>query len=76
MRTASASNWIAAATALSEDPTAQVVCPQCDHRFLEVRDVPFSTQPARIDRILFCENCGARNVVTMLAPASQGAGEQ
>ena len=50
---------IEAAIALGNDPEAQVLCPMCEHRFLNVEDHVWQKTPElRWDRHVFCHSCG------------------
>jgi hypothetical protein len=55
------SKWIEAARRLTENPSAQVMCPTCGLAFLTMRDERVDGE--HIDRRLSCPNCGAHEWV-------------
>lgn len=61
--------WIEAANMLIENPTAKVVCPECEKGFLQVKDEPIEIWK-KLDRYLICDSCGKWNVITMANPDS------
>jgi hypothetical protein len=56
-------SWVAAGIKLGSDPSAIVPCPVCGNDHLSVVDAP-QPAPGKIDRYLFCQACGAKNVLT------------
>jgi DNA-directed RNA polymerase subunit RPC12/RpoP len=67
--------WIQAATVLSKDPTASVLCPDCGKRDLIVQDIPLKWvgpkalgiewDTPHIDRLIQCPECGSHNYILM-----------
>ncbi|GMU02761.1 hypothetical protein KH5H1_68810 [Corallococcus caeni] len=57
----------AGAVHTAENPEAQVRCPEKGDGLLIVHDEAFSKDPARFERYLVCDACGARNVMLMRA---------
>lgn len=58
--------WIEAARILSEDPSAKVLCPNCEKDYLRVKDVAYPEDPGLFDRYLTCLHCGAGEVLSRL----------
>lgn len=58
--------WVAAATTLAEDPTAQVACPKCGWEYLSVSDVRYENDPTMFSRYLRCESCGSVEIIDRL----------
>jgi Family of unknown function (DUF6334) len=59
------SKWIAAAIELGTNPTAKVLCPECESEYLAVRDIYPTLGAEEFERYLECSNCKARNVMRM-----------
>lgn len=57
--------WIEAGETLAKDPTAIVICPECEKGRLIVKDEPILGLDA-VDRYLICDNCGKYNVISRL----------
>lgn len=55
--------WLDAAKILRENPGLQVVCPHCNHEYLEVKDV-VGEKNGMCDRYIRCANCGVYNVIS------------
>ena len=58
--------WIDAGKIIKDDPTAKVLCPNCEKQFLKIRD-EISPDGQHIDRYIVCENCNSYNVLTFKA---------
>jgi len=59
-----AEKWIEAGKILASDPSATVRCPERDDGVLRVRD-QMAPDGKMMERYLFCDTCGARNVLRM-----------
>ena len=57
-------NWIDAAKVLTDNPYAQIACPNCGLAFLKVRDSVLDS--THIDRHIFCPECGAAESILKL----------
>jgi hypothetical protein len=58
--------WIEAGMILAENPTAIVLCPECEKGRLLVKDAPIKGLN-KVDRYLICENCDKYNVISRLS---------
>ena len=56
--------WIEVASVVAVDNNAQVECPECNHEYLEVRDILIDGSDV-FERMIYCKSCGARNYMRM-----------
>jgi len=60
--------WIEVGKRLATDPNAVVGCPECDDGVLLAEDVVFTSDPTRMERLITCSKCGAKNAIRMSVP--------
>ncbi len=57
--------WIEAGKLIADNPEVKVLCPQCEQNNLEVQDVRNEYNSLELERIMYCSNCGARNILRL-----------
>lgn len=65
------SQWIEAAKQLTENPYAQVLCPECGLAFLSVEDK--QVDDSHFERHFKCSNCGSHETVFKRRVPDSGA---
>ncbi|MDR2220536.1 MAG: hypothetical protein LBE24_08170 [Methylobacillus sp.] len=60
--------WVKAAIVLSENPTAQVYCPECEKAYLQTQDKRGGKDLSVIERKISCPSCGACNYLRLVRP--------
>ena len=70
MKNNTTSLWINAGKLLANDPTLQVLCPECKIHYLVVQDVRSEEDTTVMERQLICRFCGAHNYLRMIRPQS------
>lgn len=64
--------WIDAGRILAQDPSAKVVCPECDTGVLMVQD-GYAPDGVRFERWMRCNVCGHANTMLMRRDEDAGA---
>jgi hypothetical protein len=59
--------WREAANILAKDVNAKVICPECGIGHLMIKDELVESQN-KLDRYMYCDNCGKWNVMTIAIP--------
>ena len=54
--------WIDTAKALANDPSSEVLCPNCGEESLKTKDIVISGQD-KFERKLYCPKCSAVNFI-------------
>lgn len=57
--------WIAAGKILSNNPEDKVICPECKKDYLKVQDVKNDSNPNELERYIFCQSCGSKNILRL-----------
>ncbi|MCQ1528818.1 hypothetical protein [Lutispora saccharofermentans] len=57
--------WIEAGKLIAENPDAKILCPECEQNNLEVKDIRNDNNVSELERIMYCSNCGARNILRL-----------
>lgn len=57
--------WIEAGKLIAENPDIKVLCPECEQNNLEVQDIRNEHKYSELERIMYCPNCKARNVLRL-----------
>jgi len=65
MRSEVTRRWIDAGKIIAESAKAEVICPVCQSAVLKIWDVSSDCNEALFERHMFCENCGAYNILRL-----------
>lgn len=57
--------WIEAGKLIADNPYVKIKCPECEQNDLEVQDIKNKYNPSEFERIMYCSNCGARNILRL-----------
>lgn len=57
--------WIEAGIAIAKDPQEKVKCPVCCTGVLLVSDIKKDEGSVEFERLMICQNCGAKNALRM-----------
>ena len=57
--------WVEVGKILGADPNKCVKCPECEHEYLEITDVPNALNPIEFERCISCPKCQSRNFLRM-----------
>ena len=57
--------WIEAGKLIAENSDTKILCPECEQKNLEVQDIRNEYNPSEFERIMYCSNCGARNILRL-----------
>ena len=57
--------WIEAGKLIAENPDIKVLCPECEQNNLDVQDITNEHNSSELERIMYCPNCKARNILRL-----------
>jgi hypothetical protein len=57
--------WIEAGKIIADNPNASIKCPECEQDDLVIQDIQNDYETFEIERIIYCKNCGARNILRL-----------
>jgi transcriptional regulator NrdR family protein len=53
---------------LDKDSFAKVMCPECEHDYLQVNDIRSELDVDIIERKIYCLKCGGKNYLRLRRP--------
>lgn len=68
MSTSKSQIWLQAGMILAKDSFAKVMCPECEHDYLQVNDIRSELDVDIIERKMYCIKCGAKNYLRLRRP--------